>query len=528
LYDREGLSTLSENPHSEAGWVALVGAGPGDPGLITQAGLDRLRRAEVVVFDALADRRLLDEAPPEAERIDVGKRARQHKMPQDEINELLAERALAGQCVVRLKGGDPYLFGRGAEEMAHLGRRGVACEMIPGITAGVAAPATAGIAVTHRQCASTVTFITGHEDPGKSDSAVDYNALADLAKQGGTLGFYMGVGRLPIITRTLIEAGLASDTPAAVVQWGTLPRQRSVRGTVADIVEQAEQAQVKAPAIVVIGQVAGLSEPGMDFFTDRPLFGQRIVITRTRQQSSDLRRRLEALGAEVLEAPTIELAAPDSWEPVDTALQQLAKYDWLVLTSANGVAALSDRLTALGCDSRALAPLQIAAIGDGTARALRDRLGIEADLVPTRFVAESLASELIANQDVTDQRFLLLRADIARPTLPEKLTEAGADVTECVAYHTQLAPALPEEVLQALRAGEVDWVTFTSASTAQNMAALLGDEATLLQQVQVASIGPITSDAVRRQGWSVSVEAATSNIPGLVDALVQSRQTVES
>jgi uroporphyrinogen III methyltransferase/synthase len=502
------------------GLVSLVGAGPGDPGLITAAGLDRLRRADVVVYDALAEPRLLGEAPEAAERVDVGKRARQHKLTQDEINALLIDRARGGLRVVRLKGGDPYLFGRGAEELTALAEAGVRGEMIPGITAGIAGPATAGIPITHRDYASTVTFITGHEDPAKPDSAVDYPALAALAQRGGTLGFYMGMGRLGTIARTLGEAGLDSDTPAAIVQWGTLPRQRSVKGTLATIADRAEQAGVGAPAIVVIGRVAGLDQPGLDFFTNRPLFGRRIVITRTRQQASALRQQLEALGAEVLEAPTIKLTPPDSWDAVDRALRGLGDYDWLVLTSANGVATLASRLQAVGLDARALAGVKLAAIGDATARALREQLAIEADLVPTRFVAESLAGELIEQQDIAGQRFLLLRADIARPTLPQKLREAGAEVTELTAYYTEVADALPDAVLDALRAGSVDWVTFTSASTARNLAALIGRESELMQRPRIASIGPITSDAVREQGWPVTIEAATSNIPGLVEAIV--------
>jgi uroporphyrinogen III methyltransferase/synthase len=509
-----------EGGDASRGLVSLVGAGPGEPGLITRMGLDRLRAADVVVCDALADRRLLEETP-EAEFIDVGKRARQHKLTQDQINALLIERGRQGQRVVRLKGGDPYLFGRGAEEIAAVAEAGLRCEMIPGITAGVAGPALAGIPVTHRDCASTVTFITGHEDPTKPDSAVDYQALAGLAQRGGTLGFYMGVGRLPTISAALLEHGLSEQTPAAIVQWGTLPRQRTVRGTLSDIAERASEAGVGAPAIVVVGQVAGLDQPGLDFFTNRALFGKRIVITRTRQQASSLRQQLEAHGADVLEAPTIELAAPTSWQPVDEALAGLDQYDWLVLTSANGVHALKARLQAAGRDARALAAVKLAAIGDATARALREELAIEADLVPTRFVAESLASELIARESIAGQHFLLLRADIARPALPATLREAGATVDDVTAYQTQQSAALPDSVIEALQKGEVDWLTFTSSSTVKNMAALLGEQAQpLMQQVKIASIGPITSETIRQQGWPIAVEASTSNIPGLVSAIV--------
>lgn len=501
--------------------VSLVGAGPGDPRLITALGLERLRAADVVIHDALANPQLLDEAPPHAERLDVGKRARAHKLTQDQINALLVEKAQQGGRVVRLKGGDPYLFGRGAEEAAYLAQHGVAVEVIPGITAGIAAPMTAGIPVTHRALASTVTFVTGHEDPTKSETAIDYRALAVLIEKGGTVCFYMGVGRLPEIATALTSAGLDVQTPAAAVQWGTTPRQRTVRDTLAQLPDAVQRAGLGAPAIIVVGPVAALTEPGLDFFTQRPLFGQTVLITRTRQQASELRRQLETLGAEVLEAPTIELVPPQTWDEVDAALRDVQQYDWLVLTSANGVAAVHHRLEALGLDARHFAGLKLAAIGDATAHALREKLGIQADLVPTRFVAESLADEMIAQQNIKGKRILLLRADIARPALPQRLGDAGADVTELIAYRTKLAAALPEAALSALRERRVNWITFTSASTARNLATLLGDERDLVDEAQIASIGPITSETVRELGFEVTVEAQSSNIAGLVAALAE-------
>lgn len=502
----------------------MVGAGPGDPGLITVAGLERLRRAEVVVYDALANPLLLREAPDNAELIDAGKRAKEHRLTQGQTNALLVAKAKQGRFVVRLKGGDPYLFGRGAEEAAYLARHGVACEVIPGITSGIAAPAAAGIPVTHRQLASTVTFVTGHEDPSKGRTAVDYAALAALVASGGTACFYMGVGRLGDIADTLIKHGLVGDTPAAVVRWGTMPNQRHVRATLDTIADAVEQAGIAAPAIVVVGPVAGIDEPGLDGFIIRPLFGQRIVITRTRQQASTLRAALADLGAEVLEAPTIRLAAapPETILRIDQHLRDIGTFDWLVLTSANGVDALAERLAANHFDARHLAPVRIAAIGDATADRLHEKLSVNADLVPTRFVAESLASELIADHGAAGKRFLLLRADIARPALPRLLAEAGAAVTECVAYETRLAEALSDEVLGALREGAVNWITFTSSSTAANMVELLGDERDLLRQCRIASIGPITSRTVRDLGYEVAVEAAVSNIEGLVEALLTS------
>jgi len=539
---------LTPSP-AHRGFVWLVGAGPGDPGLITAAGLRRLREADAIVFDALANPLLLDEARPDAQRIDVGKRGgstpagstcggpASGESPsggsasggtQDQINALLVELAQQGQRVVRLKGGDPLLFGRGAEEAAHLARHGIPCEVIPGVTSGIAAPASAGIPVTHRDHASSVTFVTGHEQPGKRDSAVDYAALARLVTSGGTACFYMGVGRLAEIAQTLTAHGLDRDTPAAIVQWGTLPRQRAARGTIATLADVVRREGIDSPAIIVVGAVAAYDDGGLDHFTQRPLFGRRVLVTRTRQQASVLRQKLADLGADVLEAPTIELVPPGDWRAVDAAVRDVRGCDWLLLTSAHAVNALAERLAVLRLDARHLAGVKVAAIGDATAAALRQRLGIAADLVPTRFVGESLAGELIAKQDIAGRRVLLLRADIARPALPRLLTEAGAAVTEVVAYHTRMAASLPAGVLDALRAGRVDWVTFTSSSTATNLAALLGAEVALLERVRIASIGPITSATVRELGLTVAVEAQAATVDALVAAIGDATSRVAS
>lgn len=501
--------------------VHLVGAGPGDPGWITVRGLELVRTADVIVFDALANPLLLREARSDAELIDVGKRARDHKLPQDQINDLLVEKAKQGMRVVRLKGGDPYLFGRGAEEAAYLATHGVKVEVVPGITSGIAAPMAAGIPVTHRKHASTVTLVTGHEDPTKSESSVNYGALAGLIAAGGTVCFYMGVGRLGAISETLQAKGLRVDMPVAVVQWGGMPQQRSVRGTLGSIVDDVQRTGIDSPAIIIVGSVAGIDESGLDYFTQRSLFGQRMIVTRTRQQASDLSLLLSDRGAAVLEAPTIELAEPtaDAWANVDTAIRDITRYDWLVLTSANGVAALRARLSKLGLDARAFAGVKLAAIGEVTAEVMRRDLGLTPDLVPTRYVAESLAADLIAQHAVKGKRFLLLRADIARPAIPRLLTEAGAVVEDLTIYETRPAASLPDDVLAALREQKVDWITFTSSSTAKNMVELLGDERELLQHVRIASIGPITSDTVRELGLTVAVEATSSTIPGLVAAI---------
>lgn len=502
------------------GRVCLVGAGPGDPGLITVRGMQLLRAAQVIVHDALVLPSLLREARADAQLIDVGKRHADHKMTQDAINALLLEQAKAGRFVVRLKGGDPFVFGRGAEEAVYLAKHGVICEIIPGITAGVAAPAMAGIPVTHRHFASSVTFVTGHEDPAKSASTTDLAALASLITTGGTVCIYMGMNRLDAITDQLLEHGLPSDTPAAVVQWGATPMQRSLRTTLDRLSSLVDEEELKAPAVIVIGKVVAIEEPGLDFYMKRAMVGQRVVITRTRDQASDLREKLEALGAQVLEAPTIQVQpmTQDAQQRVDQALRSLDNYNWLVVTSANGVDALAQRVNALALDGRAFANVKIAAVGQATALALQTSLGLRADLLPEKFVAESLAASLL-KEDAKGQRYLLLRADIARDRLPQLLIEAGALVDDLPVYRTLPAIQLPEDVMEALRAGEVDWITFTSSSTVRNMIALLGEEHTLLRSVKIASIGPITSQTLRETDLSPTVEASPSDIQGLVSAI---------
>lgn len=508
-----------ENPASIEGKcngrVTLIGAGPGDPGLITVAGLARLREADVVIYDALANPRLLDEAPASAIRIDAGKRAREHRLTQDQTNALLVEHARAGRRVVRLKGGDPYLFGRGAEEAIHCGRHGVTCEVIAGVTAGIAAPAAAGIPVTYRELASTVTFVTGHEDPSKDETAIDYAALAALIRAGGTACFYMGVGRLAAIAAALASRGLASTTPVAAVQWGTTPRQRTVRSTLARAVEDVAAARLGPPAIIVVGAVAGVDDPALQHFTRRPLFGQTVIITRTRSQNSELRAALESQGAAVIEAPTIEVIASD--EPID--LDAAGRADWLILTSANAAGVLADALAAARKDGRALAGPRLAVVGEATAAALFERLRLRADFMPETSNGPALALQLSRHDDLRGRRCLLLRGDLASEELPVRLRDAGALVDDRVVYRTRPVAALPPEVLDRLDQRSVQWVTFTSTSTVRNFVALLGDRRGLLEQVRLASIGPQTTAAAESLGLRMAVQAATPSVQSLVDAI---------
>jgi uroporphyrinogen III methyltransferase/synthase len=479
--------------------VYLVGAGPGDPGLITVRGAEVLGRADVVVSDRLVARSLVDAAPATAERISVGKAPGRVEMEQDAINALLVERGLSGATVVRLKGGDPFVFGRGGEEAAALAAADVPFEIVPGITSAVAAPAYAGIPVTHRGASTHLTIVTGHEDPAKGSSDVDWEALA---RAGGTLVILMGAGRIGEIVARLMAGGLHADTPAAAVRNGTRADQRTLRSTLGSIAE----AGVAAPSAIVVGAVAELD---LAWFESRLLFGQRVVVTRAREQASGLRARLEALGADVLELPAIEI------EPVELTVPDLGGYDWLVLTSANGVSALFEHgLAPSGRDARALAGVRVAAIGPGTAAALATR-GVTADLVPERFVAEALLEGFPA-APADGGRVLLARAEQARDVLPDGLARKGYTVDVLTAYRTVTASPDPD-ALERVRAGAVDAITFTSSSTVTNLCDLLG---TLPDpQPLVASIGPVTSKTALERGLRVDVEAEEHTIDGLVAAL---------
>lgn len=519
----------SDKSGRPSGKVWLVGAGPGDPGLITVRGKELLELADTVVYDALCNPRLLQHAL-KAEHIYVGKRAARHTLTQDRINQLLVELAMSGKKVVRLKGGDPFVFGRGGEECAVLAAAGVPFEVVPGITAAIAAPAYAGIPVTHRDLNSTFTLVTGHEkeevyqDPAAREREaagggdVDWSALAGLP----CLAFYMGLKSLRRICAKLVEHGMDPKMPAAAIHRGTTAAQRTVTGTLATLADEVAGAGLGPPVMTIVGRVVELRAT-MNWFESRPLFGQTIVVTRTRQQASELSRQLEELGAEVLEAPTIELADPEDWGPVDAAVAAGGEYDWIIFTSVNGVQAARDRLDALGKDARIWREAKIAAIGRATADAIRARLGLKVDLCPERSVAESLADELAARGVIRGGRFLLLRAEIARPVLMEGLKSGGAvRVDDIPIYRTLPARSLQAEVLAAIADQRVDWITFTSSSTARNFTALLGPEyAMKMANIKLASIGPVTSRTMAELGLTPAIEAGQADIAGLVKALAR-------
>ena len=499
--------------------VYLLGAGPGDPGLLTLKARDALARADVVVYDALANPGLLDHARPDAERIYVGKIADKHALPQHEINALLIRKARegGGKVVARLKGGDPYIFGRGGEEAEALVAAGVPFEEVPGVTSAIAAPAYAGIPLTHRDFASSVTIITGHESPDKPGSVHNWEALAQSAS---TLVFVMGMKNLPDIAASLIRAGLPADTPAALVYRGTTPRQRVLVAPLVELPREAVAQGFSNPSIIVVGKVARLHE-SLDWFGKKPLLGRRVVVTRAREQASGLAARLTELGAEVIQFPTIEISAPESYAPLDAAIASLGGYDWCIFTSVNGVRHFWKRLEAAGLDSRALGGLRVAAIGPATAEALAGR-GIRADFVPPKYQAEDVAEGLkaVAGTDISGMRFLLPRAREAREVLPDDLRKAGAVVAVVPAYVTVRAGGRKDEVLALLEAGELDCVSFGSSSTVENFLALVPAE--LLKphpETVLAAIGPVTGRTLERHGLKTAVMPEDYTIPALADAI---------
>ena len=497
------------------GKVYLVGAGPGDPGLLTLKGKRVLEQADVVVYDRLVGPHILALAPPQAERIYAGKASADHTLSQDKINELLVEKYAEGKVIVRLKGGDPFLFGRGGEEALYLADHGCAFEIVPGVTAAIAAPAYAGIPVTHRDVATSVAFITGHEKPGKAESSIRWH---DLAHGIDTLVFLMGIENLPAITQNLIAAGRAADTPAALVRCGTLPEQEVLTATLGTIVQKSLEHGMKPPAVLIVGNVVKLRE-SLAWVEKLPLWGRRIVVTRPSEQSADFIASLQALGAAVLEMPAIEIKPAADQGALHRAFENLAAYAWLIFTSCNGVDIFFDELFAQGFDVRSLHGLSLCAIGPATAERLRSK-GLIPDVVPDDFRAEGLL-EALHEKVQAGQKVLLPRAAGSRDVLPEGLRHLGAQVDEIHLYESVPPDSFDAETLQAILASPIDLITFTSSSTVVNFVGLVGPDtaAQLASRIPAACIGPITAATARENGFTVAVQAAAYTMDGLLEAI---------
>ncbi len=496
--------------------VYLIGAGPGDPGLLTLKAKKILETADVVVYDYLANKAFLDFCRPDAEMFYVGKKGGDHTLPQDKINELLVQKAKEGKVVARLKGGDPYVFGRGAEEAEELLDAGVEFEVAPGVTSAVAAPAYAGIPLTHRAYASSVSFITGHEDPAKDESALHWDALA---KSASTLVFFMGMKNLPMIAKNLMDNGLAPDTPVALIRWGTTCQHRSHVSTLDKVADEAAALGFKAPSLIVVGQVCRLHSR-LGWFENKPLLGKGVVVTRAREQASELANMLQDLGACVYQFPTIDIQALDDYGAVEEAIFGLAHYDWLVFTSVNGVKYFWKTLAETGLDTRVLGGISVAAIGPATAAALADK-GVKADFVPDKYVAENVVSGLL-ERGVQGARVLIPRAKEAREVLPEELRKAGAQVDVLPVYETKPSNEGRDEVLENIKQGAIHCVTFASSSTVENFFTAV-DPQTLKDnpQVKLACIGPVTAQTLEKHGFAPDIQPEDYTIPALVEAVAK-------
>ena len=509
--------------------AVLVGAGPGDISLITTAGLRWLGRADCVVYDRLANPSLLKACREGAEMIYVGKGPDRHEMTQEKINQLLVDKVHEGKLVVRLKGGDPFIFGRGSEECDALAAAGLEFRVVPGLTSSIAAGAFAGIPLTDRRCGPTLALVTGHEDPtaapppghepkgdAQDSGRIDWGALAKI----DTVVFYMGVANLPMIARRLMDAGRDGQTPAAIVERASTVRQRTITGTLATIADLAKEANIRPPALTIVGQVVALRKR-IAWLEKLPLWGKTILVTRSRMQASVLAEQLAELGAEVIESATIDIQPAPS-APIDQALLQVrdGAFDWLVLTSPNGTRAIFERMDAIGMDARGLAKVKIAAVGPGTAEAMRQLL-IHPDLIAEQFTTESLAASL-AKQIAGNagKRVLLMRADIATPVLAQTLEAAGASVQDVVAYRTVRPASLPPEALEALRERRVHWITFTSSSTVENFLAMTADAPQDLSGIKLAAIGPVTAETLKAHGLNPTAVAQPHTIAALVQTIL--------
>ena len=501
------------NQKIKIGKVYIIGAGPGDAGLITIKAVDCLRLADVVVYDNLVNEELLKYAPGKARLIYAGKKGGDHTLSQDAINNLLVQEAQAGNIVARLKGGDPFIFGRGGEEAEELVAHGIPFEVIPGVTSAIAVPAYAGIPLTHRGLTSTVAFITGHEDPTKDKSDIDWQALTGI----GTLVFLMGVKNIGQITETLISHGKQHDTPAALIRQGTTTQQETITGTLGTIVGLAQARRFSPPAILVVGKVVELRDT-LNWFEKTPLFGKGIVITRPERQADDLACLLTAEGAHPIAFPTIKIVPPISWQELDAAIDKLPTYDWLIFTSANGVQFFFQRLREKQKDIRDLKGIKICCIGPATALQIENK-GIKVDLIPEQFIAEGILQSF-AGMDLKGKKILIPRAAKARDVLPEGLKKLGVEVDVVTTYQTVNSGNKKEEFDSMIYDNKVDVITFTSSSTVTNFVEIMGRDFKLPANINVACIGPVTAETAKKAGFKIDINQSEYTMAGLVQSLI--------
>jgi uroporphyrinogen III methyltransferase / synthase len=499
------------------GKVYLIGAGPGDPGLITVKGLECVKKADVIIYDYLANERLLDQRRSDAELIYVGKQGSRHTLPQEEINSLIIRKSKEGKMVARLKGGDPFIFGRGGEEAEELADNGIAFEVVPGVTAATAVPTYAGIPLTHREHTASVAFVTGHEDPTKEESKVHWDKIATGI---GTLVFFMGMKNLKNIVSNLILHGRNPETPIALIQWGTRTDQKVVTGTLKDIVVKTQEAKLGPPAIIVVGEVVRLRQK-LNWYESKPLFGKRIVVTRSRDQASAFAEMLIDRGATTIEFPTIDVVPPSNWNELDSAIHAIEAYDWIIFTSANAIRFFMERLRALNKDLRMLKGVSICVVGPKTAEALESH-GLRADLVPSDFKAEGVLAAL-GNEQVKGKKFLIPRAKVAREIIPDKLRERGADVTVAIAYENVRPASDVDRIKKLFEEKKIAAVTFTSSSTVHNFVEILGQKGykALLENVTIACIGPVTAKTAEEFGMKTDIMPNEYTIPALVESMVE-------
>jgi uroporphyrinogen III methyltransferase/synthase len=498
---------------NKKGKVYIIGAGPGDAGLITLKGIDCLRAADVVIYDYLVSKDLLKYARSEARLIYAGKQGSAHTLSQWKINDLLVKEAKAGNTVARLKGGDPFIFGRGGEEAEKLAASGVPFEIVPGVTSAIAVPAYAGIPLTHRGLTSTVAFVTGHEDPTKEKSDIDWQALARI----GTLVFLMGVKNIGKIVEELTKNGKPPETPAALIRWGTTPRQEILTGTLANISVLAKECKFAPPAILVVGKVVELRDT-LNWFEQKPLFGRGIVITRPEKQADDLAQLLINEGANPVHFPTIKIVPPPDWRDLDAAIKNMETYDWLIFTSANGVAFFFERLFAKNKDIRDLKGVKICCIGPATAQQVESK-GIRVDLVPEKFISEGILKSF-SGINLRGKKILIARAAKARDVLPAGLKKSGARVDVVTAYETVNSGKKKNELETLFKENQVDVITFTSSSTVNNFVKIMGRNFSLPKSVKVACIGPVTEATAKKAGFSVAINQEEYTMEGLVQSLI--------